>query len=375
MTLSFLEYLLPLYEGFKTARSKISALLGQRRQRLRAATGGSPQTARWLVKYYAERGASADLYRMRENQRSVPFLTRPEWAGLGRLDLRFDPRWRSKVRVDDEAVSRRRSLGQKLWSDDLYCLSSIEAGETKTVLRVGVCDYLQYVTACAPLEEEATAAAVLGKRRTVLRDEFAPNLRRLQTLPLGAHGIGIGVVLAGRSPSGWEIAIQTRSASTVSNAGMLAIVPAGAYQPHFGAFVDEFSLPHQFLREYGEELLGLEELRGKDGRVRFDWFYHIPGPAKDAVDAWRAGGIRLDLLGFGFDARNCEPHLAILARVEDRRYWHRATTEFKKSWESQSIELRTLERIRGDFRAAPTKWTAYSAFSLDHAITVLSSDA
>ena len=127
------------------------------------------------------------------------------------------------------------------------------------------------------------------------------------------------------------------------------MVPAFAFQPHFPEPQREFDLEHQFLREFGEELLGMEELTGRNSRAVYDWFYD--DPRISPLMSWRTEGrLSVRLTGFGFDAVNGEPNVSLLAQITADDEWPEFSRRLQKGWEAVGIAEvgeQTLRRLIG----------------------------
>lgn len=372
-----------LIEAGKEALSAAINWYGRRRARVR--TEGRVEAVQsealpsWVVSYYEKRGSGRDLFEIGSGRGvyRVAFLTRPEWQGLGKVRLNLNASWHSQVEVT-ELVKLRREQGCQVVDRPLYCLCALVPETDGVSLRVGVCRYEQFVSCCGLLEDETIGAARKPSKwktaKTVLRDTAAPNLEVLATCPLGAHGIGVAATIVAESEDGRVVLLQERGQGTITHGGLTAVVPMFAFQPMVGDVAREFNLTHQFLREYGEELLGMPELQTSDSHVAFDWFYEREEIA-EVARLMATGEISIEITGFGFDAVNGEPNLALLVHIGAREYWKRIRRSLLRSWEAKRVFDAPLDATYEAFRAKPLGWSPGSAFAFEMGVRALAAGA
>lgn len=330
----------------------------------------SPELYRWIIEYYL-RNSPDDLYLVSIGSRPklIPFLSKPCWQGEGKVDIQFDSSWKSKADITD-LVEKRRSLGYRIENRDVYCLYRITENSETNILQLGLCSYEQYVSTCGVLEEETLMCYKNKRKASKLRDQAASNLKLLETCPLGAHAMGVHTTVVFHTESDPVCLLQQRSFGTITSAGLSAVLPAFAFQPMFGEPAREFNLQHQFLREYGEEVLNIEELSDDTGYLAHDWFYSRPG-VLDLVILFEQGLATISCTGFGFDAVNGEPNLSLLVEVKSPEYWENTRHNMHKCWESNRIYTEQISSVKTQLGTNPLSWAPGSVFSLSMALRSL----
>ena len=117
------------------------------------------------------------------------------------------------------------------------------------------------------------------------------------------------------SSDGPTFVLHQRSSEDVAvAAGMLHVMPAGVFQPSSiepGAQAADFDLWRNIMREFSEEFLGNPEHDGDSAPARYD-----QEPLASLDRAYRAGDIRIYLLGVALDALTLWGELLTVAVIE-----------------------------------------------------------
>jgi len=278
-----------------------------------------------------------------------------------RLRLRFNPRANSAAAVDESLIAQLKEVGVTLTNRKAYCFMGLTEDPGGLVVDVGLCDYFQYVSACGALAIE-TVQAALHAQPHPLRDLHAHSVEALARAPLRAHALGVAATVVFDTGDGQVWLSQERSQNVVTHSGRSAVLPAFAFQPFYGSAEDEFDMQHQFLREFGEEVMGVPELGEDSEHVAHDWFYDRP-ELSALVKLFQAGRARLSLTGFGFDALNGEPVLTVCVRVLDPAYWQSIRRRIKRSTESRAVRVNRIEEIPRAVIEQRAQWSPSSACS------------
>ncbi|MDH3889772.1 MAG: hypothetical protein OEV49_01705 [candidate division Zixibacteria bacterium] len=341
----------------RIAVSLSSAIMSfKRNQRKKFLESG--KVHKWLLDYYRGRGALNDLYVcvIGGSESRIPFFTKRDWQGTTLIAPHSDDIVVHKqaspyvAKVNMRMLKKRHNLGQRIFGGgDTLCLDRI-TDHGSLQLHVRRCRFYQMATALVSLEEETFRTARWGRLfHTPIRDESLSSLEvagKVNTLP---YSTGCTVALAFREENSYELALHTRSHSTMTFGGTKAVIPNFGLEPNSSERgKSEYSiLFHNFLREYCEELFDYEQLidTQKERRPSPDWFTQLPEASK-ILELQSDGKFELYFLGFGIDALNGTGNIALLAIIEDIDTIKSIRMSMKANWEvgagsstSESIEF------------------------------------
>lgn len=151
---------------------------------------------------------------------------------------------------------------------------------------------------------------IIGPYRKFLKSPFNLNLR------CAIPGIDTLTIRQGNDSSSFYI--QQRDASNVASAfNTLGIVPAGEFQPsddNHDLFSQDFNLWFSILREYVEELLGVEDLRNQPG-APID--YERTEPYALIHKAYQEKQIQVYMLGLGLHPVTWKPTIFTTALFKE----------------------------------------------------------
>jgi hypothetical protein len=135
-------------------------------------------------------------------------------------------------------------------------------------------------------------------------DLLLPSRSRLHTDPvcngsMRNAAVAISTLLAFRDEGQILLLAKRRSHTVAIHAGMVHVVPSFMFQPATGDLENEFSVMHNFYREYLEELFNRPEPAETEG----DWQYFYGDPNLNLFTASNGTKVRLDL----FHGCGCQP--------------------------------------------------------------------
>jgi hypothetical protein len=211
-------------------------------------------------------------------------LTPSGWMSTNLLDvhdvsLKLDDVQASCSPLNPQFASKlKNELGRRVDNNTTYRLLDVENLDGKPLFRFALGKYADYLNSCEVLTWELASAVrkVVGLRR--LRELTAketvselagqlPLRERLNPLDLSNRSAAVGIntitVLAHATHANDVFLTHVRGTKQAEGSGTLHVVPAGMFQPmnQDNAFSSiEFSIRRNILREFGEELLGKEEL-------------------------------------------------------------------------------------------------------------------
>jgi len=133
--------------------------------------------------------------------------------------------------------------------------------------------------------------------------------------------IGMSVVLAfydGRA-GGYRLLVRMRSEKVAVHPEMLHVVPSSMFQPSTGYYCSEYSLAHNFLREYLEEVFDYREMARPFGGYP-TWFYDRP-EVRYLAHLLDSGGAKFIPTGICVNLLNLRPELCALLLIEDPEWF------------------------------------------------------
>lgn len=229
-----------------------------------------------------EESSPYDLDQLRQLQRYLPT------DATGRRFTRFH-----------EAVSAFDKPA--LWFDAVtYRLLGVEPTEHALRLTVGPSRYWDCFDFAEGLKHEAGHHYLKSKGRRV-----GGRFRRSLGGPFnfaGRHcGLGVSTLTIRAAESGATFYLHRRGSSVAVGQNEISLVPAGEFQPSDDsafALHQDLDVWYAIMREYGEEFLGLDEVReGRGAPIDYDGL----SPFRELQAARRTGAIRPYLLGIGLD--------------------------------------------------------------------------
>ena len=334
-----------------------------------------PKLSEWLIKYYDRKNQKAFLYNASINgvQKQVPFIAKPSWYGdffSEKADFKLSyPLINPKKIKNKRFINRRIWLGQNLWDGPLYSLDKIEENDNEISLIFGQSSYYHFVNTCGILEQE-TLNKVFKSSSTPIRDRYFEGIESVSECSY-SKGVGVHCLLAIECEGKYKILLQERSHETVNYGGHFAVIPTFAYQPMAGNHEKEFDLTHQFYREYYEELLGGSEKVSKPGKeVVYNWFYVDPAIQR-LIGLKKSGKLKLIMLGFGFDALNGEPNIALLVLITDSQFWAQEEKRLIGNWETDDIDILYTDNAKISDYLSSNRLLPGSAFTLSEGLKIL----
>ncbi len=197
-----------------------------------------------------------------------------------------------------------------------------EIRENPLRLRGSLGSYFDMLATCAALERELRHAVEQGWMRAPSRSTYHRHVPPQTALLRGekrSAAIGIGTLLVYNDAGDYKAILARRSQATAFDSGLYHVLPAMMFGPTTVDFQDprEWSIRHQILREFLEELFDMpEELQA----ARWDFFYVQPALRylQDLLAEGKAGlyatGIILNLL-------TLRPEVSTLLLIHDPA-WH-----------------------------------------------------
>lgn len=299
----------------------------------------------------------------------IPILYRDEWIPPTPIDLReVRLEWLSHKEFNfdksifaEEDISpfgeRRYSSLQlelvkniKLYNDPTYRLTEVENKENCHILKFGLDTYFNYIDTCELLAYEFCKEVVKGMETDVefsadsIKDRFKLSLRG-QIDPFdfsnrsAAAGLNTILIVLDNNQTP-KFYLHERSATEVAEGiNTISVVPAGTFQPRHkrdGYHSQDFDLYTNLIREFAEELLGVEEFRNLSAKLTDIFEIEI---LKEIDYFVRKGLIKVYYLGIGLDCLTIKPEILTALVLEREIIDTFLRREFVDSFEGENFEI------------------------------------
>lgn len=210
-----------------------------------------------------------------------------------------------------------QNSGRTLYNGDTYALHSLETHPLRVHAMPG--QYFDMLATCDALERELSLAASSKLIRLPLRQQLH---RTLPVAQAGWRGVGRSAALGGaclivfNQRGTYHALLARRSARNASDVNRLHVMPAFIVQPVRGQWQAEWRFSDHVIREYLEELYGVEE--GADGHEH---------PAHQRLTAMLAAGdAQLFLTGVAYNLLTLRAEICALLLIHDAQWWEESST-------------------------------------------------
>jgi hypothetical protein len=271
-------------------------------------------------------------------------------------------------------VKIQRTLGRVIKDNICYSSRSISVSSGIVSIKGGLTTYGSALASQDVLEWEFLdqARRLLPDRYSVLDvDRYGERLTRrsaaisnTENYLLGGGGLtgalAISTLVVYQGEEGeYRILIGKRSASTGAHAHLFHVIPACMFQPELGDADAEWSIFHNVLKEYLEELYSIDlHPNATDAR----YFYAQPR-ATSLIKALESGQVEFVITGVVVNLLNLRPEICALLLVKDGSWWRSEQALGKMNWEYAPREsiMEQSGRTWTDFRleSAETEFLSY----------------
>ncbi|MDX2075755.1 MAG: hypothetical protein SFZ02_04955 [bacterium] len=238
----------------------------------------------------------------------------------------FDPIYLQSERFalyDDAHLAHLRATRTSLTNGLCYALQSFdEAGKLHGQLGY----YFDMLATCDALDQEIRAYA-RGEIPTLpLREQLHTAVSSEKWLWHGegrGSTVGLASLVVFLHEGEYQLIFCQRSQNMGVNAGLYHVLPAFVFQPNRVEWVEsEWSLTHQFLREFGEELFGIAEYDQWEHANNPHYFYDNP-PIADMRAMLADGRAALLPTGAIFNLLSMRSELAMVCIIHDPDWYNR----------------------------------------------------
>lgn len=241
-------------------------------------------------------------------------------------NLSSSVREQEELVVDDERYLRLvRGVDRTLWNGPTYVMERLTL-KPRLQVDCALGWYFDSLRSCDSLEWELLKALGKGHRR---RKGGLSGLSKELSLRRRLHKIVDDPVRSGHGRSAalacstlvvfndgreWRVLLRQRSSTVAVHRQLYHVIPSFMMQPLMSSYEREYSVVHNVLREFGEELFDIDELVRDEGHVAFDWFYEQP-PVRHLRELLDSGEAQLLLTGLAVNLLNLRPEICTLLLI------------------------------------------------------------
>ncbi len=224
----------------------------------------------------------------------------------------------------DRGHLQARKNNRKMQNKLAWILDTLETEPLRLSGKLGY--YFDMIATCDAIDEELRAYARGEREDTPLRDKLHEHISPQESLQNGAGRsavIGIATCIVFKNGSGYATLIGQRSDKLAAGAGLLHVIPAFIFQPSGspGLYPLEWSLTHQIIREYGEELFAMPEYEDWPEPITgADYFHRFPAVTKLRT-MFYDGRAKLYLTGVAFNLLTLRAEVSLLLLIHDPQWF------------------------------------------------------
>jgi hypothetical protein len=139
-------------------------------------------------------------------------------------------------------------------------------------------------------------------------------------------GIGISTLIAYQDRHGLQLMVKKRSETTVAaHPGGVHVIPSFMFQPGTSDWPEEFSIVHNILREYLEELFSVEE----PGSASSARYFYGDGRMIFLRELLNRGDAQIFLSGIAVNLLTLRPEVCTVMYIPTPDWWIHHETEFE----------------------------------------------
>lgn len=222
-----------------------------------------------------------------------------------------------------------------------YILDQLETVESHGRLRIHakLGRYFDMIATCDALDHEL-------RRYTNQQTGVTPNRARLhevlsetEILSDGSGRcavIGVATLTVFNHDGEYQAIVAQRSQQVATGAGLHHVLPAFVFQPSGpeAFYKGEWSLSHQILREFGEELFAMPEYDEWQNPDSYDYFYNHP-TTRDLQEMLSDGRAQLLLTGIAFNMLSTRPEVCALLMIHDGEWYTRWQNDLERAMNTE----------------------------------------
>ena len=201
---------------------------------------------------------------------------------LGNFSAEFLQREQFAI-YDDAHLDALHQDGRTLTNGKSFVLDKLETVERDGQLKIHgkLGNYFDMLATCDVLDHELRRYGLSEHNQLPHRTQFHEHVTP-QTMFYTSDGrcpiIGAATLLVFNHEGVYKAIVVQRSSNMATGAGLYHVMPAFVFQPSEpeAFYQHEWSMKHQIIREFGEELFGMPEYADWDDPQEYDYFYSHP---------------------------------------------------------------------------------------------------
>ncbi len=248
---------------------------------------------------------------------------------------------------DDVHLARLRGQRRNLTNNLSYVFDRLESSPESLTLSANLGNYFDMIATCDALDQEMRHFALRGEGVLLHRQQLHTQIDHQAVLVNGrgrAAVIGVAVLTVFKHQGEYHLILGQRSASLATGAGMYHVIPAFIFQPshHNQAWIRaEWSVKHQVLREFGEELFAIPEYADWDSPQAVDYFYEF-APVSELRQMLTDDRASLHLTGIGQMLLGLRAEICTLLMIHDESWYPRHLQALRDAMHTERQETRIL---------------------------------
>lgn len=229
-----------------------------------------------------------------------------------------------------------------------FCLDRLETGPLRLAAQLG--HYFDLLATCDALTNELRAYSRGERDNLRLRERLHSTVAPRSLWSDGGGrcaGLGLAVLTVFNLDGRYHLIMGQRANSLATGPGLYHVVPALMFQPSGPDQLlhAEWSVTHQILREFGEELFGMPEYANWPEAVySADYFYAHPAVAdlRAMLESGPQPTAELMVTGMAFNPISTRPEVLALLLIHDAGWYTRAQAALDESMLSEHQETRYI---------------------------------
>ncbi len=242
---------------------------------------------------------------------------------------------------DTAHLQALQAEGRTLTNDITYIMNHLETNPLRISAHLG--HYFDMIATCDSIDHELRHYAH-GEHadlpyRTQLHQLISPRASLFNGRGRSAI-VGVAVLTVFAAANGYQAIVIQRARNLGVGAGLFHVFPAFVFQPSGPSafFQAEWSLHHQVLREFGEELFAMPEYANWENA---DYFYDYP-PVKELRQMLASGNAALYLTGIAMNLFTLRPEITSLLLIHDPDWFVRNQDKLQLSMTTERQQTRYI---------------------------------
>lgn len=251
--------------------------------------------------------------------------------------------------ADTAHVRLQHTLGRTIRDEICYRAASLRVSPGKVTIEGGLTTFGSALTAQDGLEWElldqaASCLASAGRAAPLASGELGARLAARRAIVSRspdylldgtgrANALAVVTLVVHPSEDGYRAMFALRSQRTGAHSYLFHLIPAGMFQPEFGGTVAEWDIFHGVLKEYLEEICGVELSAAAAAQAGDPRYFYDHPLARSLRAAIAAGSVEFLTTGVAISLYTLRPEICTLLLVRDPAWWRAQQPAITGNWE------------------------------------------